>query len=329
MFWMFDSKILLQAICGSILDYPRQPEPANHTWDVAPLTKTWLLWEVSSTLSSPQITQDGESCLLSLLRACFSCVLEHTLLHRKCGMGMPSELGKSFSSNRRCPARISCRTSSWGLGQCPPLVHQGPDSIHQSKHSPFLNKKQEQDTALGILCHRNGSAPASLKMRAGKWRKPCLDHENSCSGKSLRNVAVLEQKKASFAGIISWKVGAGKRLELGWQHSRQPVFNPWDCVSPGSCLCSLTSLLSSACHCCPNNPPVSMDMSSQSLRKASLRTWTSPQPVLVLSLTPKMSPKNDAWGVQTPQISHCKQHSQASFIFQNKSWDWALFCCNI
>lgn len=71
-FWMFDSKILLQAICGSSLDYPWQPEPANHTWDVAPLTMTWPLWEVSSTLSSSQITQDGESCLLSLLGACFS-----------------------------------------------------------------------------------------------------------------------------------------------------------------------------------------------------------------------------------------------------------------
>lgn len=154
------------------------------------------------------------------------------------------------------------------MGQCLPLCIR--DLISSIRANPaqtaaLLEPRTGQGTALGVLCHGNGSAPASLKMGTGKWRKPCLDHKNSCSGNSLRNVPVLEQIKVSFVGIIPWKEGAGKVLWLGWHRSSQPVFNPRDCASPGSCLCSLTSLLSSACQSCPNNPPVSMDMSSKSL----------------------------------------------------------------
>lgn len=153
------------------------------------------------------------------------------------------------------------------MGQCLPLcIRNLIPSIraNTAQTAALLEPGTGQGTALGIPCHGNGSAPASLKMGAGKWRKP-LDHENTCSGNSLRNVPVLEQKKASFVGTIPWKAGAGKVLGLGWHHSSQPVFNAQDCASPSSCLCSLTSLLSSACQPCPNNPPVSMDMSSRSL----------------------------------------------------------------
>lgn len=134
---------------------------------------------------------------------------EHSLLHRECGVGMPSELAKSCSPSRRCPAQTSCRAE---LGQVAEvwgnvLLWCTRDLLPSTRANtaPAGRKNRNRAQHWASQCHRKGSALASLKMGAGKWRKPCLDHENSCSGNSLRNVPVLEQKKASFAGIILGK----------------------------------------------------------------------------------------------------------------------------
>lgn len=248
---MFDSKILLPAICGSSLDYPRRAEPAHPTGDAAPLPEASSCGEDLTLLSSPQILWDGDpACSSSSLEPVFpalpSCAPEHPLVHMECGMGKLSGLGKSCSSN-------SSNLSRAGLGQvaevCLPLVHQGPDSIHQSKHSlSFLQQRTGTGHSTGHPLPRKGSAPASLEMGAGKWRKPCLDHKNSSSGNSLRNVSVLKQKKASSVGIIPQKVQQeGAVAGLAAQQSA--------CVSClRLCWCSVTSLESSAVIPVPTIP---------------------------------------------------------------------------
>lgn len=205
---MFDSKILLPAICGSSLDYPRQAEPAHPSGDAAPLTEGSPCGEDLTLLSSPQILWDGDPACSSSLEPVFPafpfCAPEYPLVHMECGMGNLSGLGKPCSSN-------SSNLSRAGLGQvsevCLLWCTRDPiPSIKANTAFLFCSKEQEQGTALGIPCHRKGSAPASLEMGAGKWRKPCLDHKNSSSGNSLRNVPVLKQKKASSVGIMPQKV---------------------------------------------------------------------------------------------------------------------------
>lgn len=102
------------------------------------------LWEVSSTLLSPQITQGGESCLLFLLGACFSwhsllCPSDTHYCTGKVGWGCLQSWANPALQTEGAQLE-SPAGQSWDkqlrFGAVSSSVHQGPDSIHQSKPSP-------------------------------------------------------------------------------------------------------------------------------------------------------------------------------------------------
>lgn len=108
----------------------------------------------SCTLCSPQTSQEGSpACSSSSEPLLASPCPAHSSLHRQGGLGMPSEQAdpavQAEGAQLKPPAGQSWDTQL-RFGQCPPVGHQGPAAIPQSKHSPCCKEEQEQGTALGI-----------------------------------------------------------------------------------------------------------------------------------------------------------------------------------
>lgn len=173
---MFDSKILLQAICGD---------------------PTWIPFFPGILTAAPE-----------------ALIITTTLPGVERGKGLPSEFCKYCSSNRRYRAWISCKaelgdTSGTDLRKCLPLVHQRPYSINQKEHSTDSDGCLEQKTGTGQstghpvqqshgaqLTASLGSANASRKReKTHSWTRRA-----SCFEKSLGILPKLQQKEASFAG---------------------------------------------------------------------------------------------------------------------------------
>lgn len=145
-------------------------------------------------------------------------------------MGLPSELCKYCSSNRRYRAWISCKaelgdTSGTYLRKCLHLVHQRPYSINQMNPAQTamaaLNKKTGtgkstvhpvQQRRVAQLAASAGSANVSRKMeKTHAWTMRA-----SCYEKSLRNLPRLQQKEDSCAGRWHYPTKGRKTEKVAW-----------------------------------------------------------------------------------------------------------------